>query len=301
MQTTENLRYVSEYLPTAVRQALNRLPEDISRNLQEIRLRADRPVCLTTGGQDRMLSASGTVTQEPKAALHTPPEMLLQCFQAVVSYSVHSHEQDVAEGFVTLRGGCRVGVCGTAVRTGREIRSIKRIGGLNFRIAGEQIGTAETAFRQTGHTGGILVAGSPGSGKTTFLRDYCRLLGNSSRTALIDERGEIAAVYHGVPQHDIGVMTDVLDGYPRAAGILTALRVLNPVQILCDELLTAEDSAAVLEAVGCGVQITASAHAGSFEELHRREILAPLLKANVFRYCVMLVGVGQVQSVRRLP
>lgn len=300
MKTTENLRHAAEYLPSGVRQSVQKLDAARSARVQEIRLRAGRPVCLTIAGNSALLAPDGTITRNPAAALVSSQEELMHSFQAVMSYSVHSHQNDIASGFVTIRGGCRVGICGTAVRQGESIQSVRSISGMNFRIAGEYPGAAASVFQQVGGTGGILAAGAPGTGKTTFLRDYCRLLGDRHRTALVDERGELAAVWRGIPQHDVGLMTDVLDGYPRAQGILTALRVMTPEHIVCDELSGQADAAAVIAAAGSGVGLTASVHAGSFEDLAQREVLAPLLKAGVFRYCVMLSGVGQVQSVRRL-
>ncbi|MBQ4465679.1 MAG: Flp pilus assembly complex ATPase component TadA [Oscillospiraceae bacterium] len=300
MNTREHLQNIVEYLPAQVRRSIGLLPEESRSRIQEIRLRAGKPVCLTSAGKPELLAPDGRTTRNPAAALIPSPEDIAHSFQAVMSYSVHSHQQDLAEGFVTIRGGCRVGLCGSAVRQGDAIQTVKSISALNFRIPGEFFGCAASVFRQTGQAGGLLIAGAPASGKTTFLRDLCRLLGDRFRTALVDERGEIAAVYRGIPQHDVGLMTDVLDGYPRAEGILTALRVMNPDHILCDELSRPEDVEAVRSALGCGVQISASVHAGSFTQLQSRRLLQPLLEAGAFRYCVMLTGVGQVQSVRKL-
>lgn len=297
MKAPETLAIAAEYLPPAVRRAVLSLPERTRSAIQEIRLRAGRSVTLTVG-EDRFLAAGG-LTDDPSAALIPTAEETARSLQAVLSYSVHSHRQELAEGYVTIRGGCRVGFCGTAVREGECVQSLRHVSAMNFRIAAEHPGCAAAVYRQTGQAGGILVAGRPGAGKTTFLRDLCRLLGDRSRTSLIDERGELAAVYHGIPAHDTGRMTDVLDGYPRAGGILTALRVLSPVQIVCDELLSLEDADAVLAAAGCGVQVSASVHAGSMAELEKRSVLAPLLEAGVFRYAVFLEGT-RVQSVRRL-
>ena len=299
MKTPETLTLAADYLPPAVRSAVLHLPPETRSRICEIRLRAGRPVSLTLGASDRFLAA-GELTGNPASALIPGIDELGRSLQALLSYSVHSHRQELTEGYLTIRGGCRVGICGTAVRDGDSVQSVKYVSGLDFRIAGEFPGCAESVFRQTGQAGGLLVAGRPGSGKTTFLRDVCRLLGDRSRTALIDERGELAAVHHGIPSHDTGLMTDVLDGYPRAKGILTALRVLNPVHIVCDELISAADADAVLAAAGCGVQITASVHAGSLAELEKRRNLAPLLDAGVFRYAVFLDRT-QVQSIRRLP
>lgn len=301
MQAWDNLRTTAEYLPTTVRSAVLRLDARLQESVQEIRLRSGRPVGICSSGREYCLHADGSLTAEPAGALTVSQEDVARAFQAVCAYSVHSHEQDVAEGFVTIRGGCRVGICGTAVRRGDAPMALRHISSLNFRIAGEYIGTALGFWQQIGQKpAGILVAGPVGSGKTTFLRDLCRLIGSSARTALIDERGELACMLRGMPQHDVGRMTDVLDGYPRAEGILTALRVLTPDCIICDEISTRQDADAVLQANGCGVQLAASCHAGNADELRKRTVLQPLLEANVFRYCVFLGSPGKVRAVQRL-
>lgn len=299
MKASDNLKAVLEYLPQNVRRSLQSLPENRLARIQEIRLRSNRPVGIAEGGREQFLTKDGALTVQPVNGLIVSQEEIARSFQAVVSYSVYSHEQDVAEGFVTIRGGCRVGICGTAVRQSDRVQNVRNVSGLNFRIAGEFPGVAASVWRQIGQAGSILVAGPVGSGKTTFLRDLSRIIGNVCRTALVDERGELAAVMRGIPQNDVGIMTDVLDGYPRAAGILTALRVLSPDYIICDEISTIDDAEAILRANGCGVQFAATAHAGSVEELHRRNVLQPLLEADVFRYCVLLNG-GKVQALRRL-
>ncbi len=298
MQAHENLKTTLEYLPPAVRQSLQRLKPD---GIEEIRLRCARPVAVCIAGRERFLTESGMLTDTPEQALHMRAEDIAQSFQAVCAYSLYSHERDIASGFVTIRGGCRVGICGTASNQPDMPMTLRHISGLNFRIAGEFIGCASQIFRQIGtEPVSILLAGTVGSGKTTMLRDLCRLLGNRSRTSLVDERGEIAAVQRGIPQHDVGLKTDVLDGYPRAVGILTALRVLTPEYIVCDELSTQEDVQAVLQAAGCGVQFAATCHAATPDDLYRRPVLRPLLDAGMFRFCVMLGHAGTVQTIRRL-
>ena len=293
-----NLKAVTEYLPQSVRKSIESLPDPTQDLIREIRLRCGRPVAVSLNGKEQFLMPEGGLTMRSSEALIASRDDLTRSFQAVVSYSVYSHEQDVAEGFVTIRGGCRVGICGTAVRLGEHVQNIRQIAGLNFRIAGAFPGIAESVFRQTaGHS--VLIAGPVGSGKTTFLRDLARLNGNRWRTALVDERGELAAVVKGLPQQDIGLLTDVLDGYPRASGILTALRVLSPDCIVCDEISTISDADAILQAAGCGVQFLASVHAGSLEALRERPVLQPLLDAEVFSYAVLLQS-GRVSGIRSL-
>lgn len=301
MKASRALQSVLEYLPIKVRSSIIKLPPETQDQIQEIRLRSCRPVGIRVNGMEQILTLQGYLTKTSSDGLLCSFEEIGQAFQAVCSYSVYSHERDISEGYVTIRGGCRVGICGTASIQKNTPLTLRNISGLNFRIAGEFIGTSQQVWeRISAENAGILIAGSVGSGKTTFLRDLCRLIGNCYQTSLVDERGEIAAVYRGVPMHDIGLKTDVLDGYPRSEGILTALRVMTPQYIICDEISTQNDVQAILSAAGCGVNFAASCHAGNMEELLNRNVLRPLFDAKVFRHCVFLENNGHVRSVRRL-
>lgn len=278
-----------------------KLPPEITQHIQEIRLRSDRPVGIRVNGTEKFLTMQGYLTDSPMDAVIITCEEIAQTFQAVCSYSVYSHERDLSEGYVTIRGGCRVGICGSACVQENVPVKLRNISGLNFRIGGEYIGTAHKVWQEIcNETGGILVAGTVGSGKTTFLRDLCRIIGDRFLTSLVDERGEIAAVHRGVPQHNIGLKTDVLDGYPRSVGILTALRVMTPQYIICDEISTQQDVQAILQAAGCGVFFAASCHAGSMDELYHRSVLLPLFHAQVFQHCVFLENNGHVRFIRRM-
>lgn len=301
LQNIENLMTVFDYLPHNVRQAIRQLPAAQRADIQEIRLRTHRPVSIVMKGEELFLTQADGLARLPEQAISLNTEEIARSFQAVCSYSVYSHERDLAEGFVTIRGGCRVGICGTANLRQGEGMTLRHISSMNFRIAGAYPGIAESVWNQIGQKpAGILVAGPVGSGKTTFLRDLCRLIGNRCRTALIDERGELAAMQRGIPQHEIGRLTDVLDGYPRAVGILTALRVMSPQVIVCDEISTGRDADAILQASGCGVSFAASCHAGELDDLSRRTVLRPLIENGVFRYCVLLERAGSIRAVRRL-
>ncbi len=301
MQNIENLKTVLEYLPHTVRQAIRRLPDTQCAGIHEIRLRTHRPVSVVMKGEELFLTPTDGLSRLPETAISLNTEEIARSFQSVCSYSVYSHERDLAEGFVTIRGGCRVGICGTASLRQGESMTLRHISSMNFRIAGAYPAIAESIWNQIGQKpAGLLIAGPVGSGKTTFLRDLCRLIGNHFRTALVDERGELAAMQRGIPQHEIGRLTDVLDGYPRAVGILTALRVMSPQVIVCDEISTQKDADAILQANGCGVTFAASCHAGEMEDLSRRHVLRPLLENGVFRYCVLLERAGSIRSVRRL-
>ena len=138
-----------------------------------------------------------------------------------------------------------------------------------------------------------LVLGPPGSGKTTLLRDLIRLISDGKgiepqRVGVADERGELAALWHGEPQFYIGRQTDVLDGCPKAEGLSILLRSMNPQVLAVDEITHPEDVAAMMEAVGCGVSLLASAHGGSLKDLERRQVYRNLLHEEIFHRAIFL-------------
>lgn len=249
--------------------------------VSEIRLRAGRPaVYVDLHGEMKICSeqlSGGDIADY---------------FAEICRYSIHSYQNEIAEGFVTLDGGHRVGICGTAVKEDGRITFIKDISGLNVRVAHAVIGCSDDIFEQLGECSALIV-GRPMSGKTTILRDLARRLGQRRRVTVIDSRGEIAAAVHGLPSFDIGLNTDVLSGCGKSEGIMLALRSLNPEYIICDEI--AHDEEAVEQALFCGVKIIASAHAGSLVELRRR---ARGL-AETFDAAVMIGERGKIIEVQR--
>jgi len=271
--------------------------------LSEVRLRCGRPAAFTYPDGSRYLTHSGHLTMcaGNTECITVKPETLTAAVDALCSYSVHSRSRELREGWFVLPGGVRVGVTGTSSETAEG--TLRDYSSLNFRIAREVRGCAEEIFRRCGYRAGILVCGGVNSGKTTVLRDLCRLCGSVCKTALIDERNEIAACSGGLPTSDVGIMTDVLTGCKRSKGILSAVRTMSPEMIFCDEIATPEDAEAILSAHGSGVRFAATIHAGSFEELMTRDIARRLIDAGVFTYAVILRGSGEpsaVSEIRRL-
>lgn len=234
--------------------------------LAEIRLRAGRPcVCVNIYGE--MKTCSGVITAEEIA----------DCFAEICRYSLYSFESEIAQGFITLDGGHRVGICGTAVLKDGKLASIKDISGLNIRVAHQRLGLADELYERVFSRGAhsLLLGGAPLSGKTTMLRDLARRLGERRRVVLIDTRGELSASVRGTPSFDIGLNTDALCGVEKSDGIMLALRTLSPEIIICDEL--GNDGAAIEQAMFCGVKIVASAHADSIEQLKKRPATRDIL------------------------
>lgn len=251
----------------------------------EIRLRAGRPaVCVDIFGQTKICSEKLDGSD------------IAEYFTEICRYSIHSYQNEIAEGFVTLDGGHRVGICGTAVRENGHITFIKDISGLNIRAAHAAVGCSDEIYDRLGECS-MIIAGKPMSGKTTILRDLARRIGQRRRVTVIDSRGEIAAAVHGMPSFDIGLNTDVLSGCEKSEGITLALRSMNPEFIICDEL--AHDEEAVEQALLCGVKIIASAHSGSLSELDKRYKVENHGLSELFEAAVMLGDRGRILEIKR--
>ncbi|MDR1927609.1 MAG: Flp pilus assembly complex ATPase component TadA [Oscillospiraceae bacterium] len=297
------------HLPHFLRERLAAVPEGVRAQTREIRLRAGAPMTLTTAAGTLFFSERGGL-----APLYQPPCLCLdagalaQALQSLCGYSVHSYAEDIARGFLTLPGGHRAGICGTAVVQGGRVTAVRNVSSVNLRIAREVPGAA-TALCQRLFTAGqlpsVLIAGAPGSGKTTLLRDLALrlssgLCGAVVRVAAVDERGEIAGVREGLPCCNVGAATDVLTGYPKEEGILLALRSLSPEMILCDELGGEADAAALEQGFHAGVSFAASLHAGSAEEALARPVARRLLAMEAFDWLVQLEGAAKPCAIREL-
>ncbi|HEX2938338.1 MAG TPA: stage III sporulation protein AA, partial [Ruminiclostridium sp.] len=268
--------------------------------IQEIRLRINRPVVLSLPDGPMFITQNGAPALLPRAGLLTARrENIDEAYRLICDCSVHSHQREIKNGFVTIRGGHRAGICGTAVTEDDSVVNIRDISSINLRIARDIEGAAKNIAKTViseGRVVGTLIFGPPGCGKTTVLRDLARMLSNGSilgrifRVAIVDERGEIAATFHGSPQNDLGICCDVLDGYPKGEGIMQAVRSLSPDVVICDEIGGEEDEKAVELSLNAGVSVIASAHAGSITELLSRPQTSRLIESGAFKFGVRLAG-----------
>ena len=267
-------------LPSHLAVMLENLPRDISSKICEIRLRTGRPLTLTLTDTTIIPNCEMTVTTK---------DIELTAARAF-RYSMHSSAAQLCEGYAAWCGGIRVGISGTASLDGGRVMNVRDISSLNIRIPREITGCADEIFNSCFNVRPIslLIAGEPSSGKTTFLRDLARSCGGIYRTAIIDERSEIAAMVSGVPTNDVGIMTDIFDRYPRKAAIETAVRVMSPQVLICDEIGSAEDIASLEYACDSGVALIATCHCGSLSELSDKPNISKLLARGIFDTVLLL-------------
>lgn len=294
-------------LSTNLKGILQMVPVSAKRSAFEIRLRAGSPIALICPGQCWFLGEGSELHNLPQKGYIITGADIADSVVSMCSHSVHSHQQEMCNGFISLRGGHRAGICGTAVLAGGKITAIREITSVNLRIAREVPGSAapliDKIFRH--QLSGVLLVGPPSSGKTTLLRDLARQLscgkaGRLYKVAVVDERCEIGAVYEGVAQNYLGPSCDILSGYPKGEGILTAIRTLSPQVIVCDEIGAREEVDNILDGLHCGVKVVASAHANSIEELCHRTQVRRLLEHGAFERIVMLGGADSPGEIKEI-
>jgi len=272
-----------------IRDILISLPQTVKNSTEEIRLRANMPIALTVSGDTVFITRNSrvafTLTPElPKATLQD----ISESFKLLCGGSVYAHTNELKNGFIMMRNGCRAGVCGSMGENG----VINDITSVNIRIAREIKGCANSLVKAY-YGAGLLIAGPPGSGKTTLLRDLVRqlsysVMGKYKRVAVIDSRGEISRSFGGGAINDLGPNTDVLFTPDKAAGIEMAVRTMFPEVIAFDEIGTTEELKKVQESFFSGVEVLTTAHIGSLNELSRRKVTAELLKSGAISQVAVL-------------
>lgn len=238
-------------------------------NLCEIRFRAGRPLMLYYSQGAYFCSRNGGITEDRKNAVMCSSDDLARLVSAFCKSSVYAYENEIKEGFLTISGGHRVGISGKAVLDKNGVKNITQFSGVNIRIAREFKNCGDECVRHICENGRIynsVIISPPGVGKTTVIRDVARKLSENFKVSVIDERSEIAASVGGVPQFDVGIQTDVLDGFPKSYGIICALRSLSPDVIITDEIGTDSDISAIKELLSGGCKTITTMHGYSIKE-----------------------------------
>ena len=278
---------VLEYIPYNIKKLVQQI--QLQNEIEEIRLRANKPLCIKTSKGTEVIEY--IVSQQE----------ILQTFEKICENSVYSYRKQICDGYITIRGGNRVGIVGSAVVDNGQVININYISSLNFRIAREKLGCSNKIIEdivniEQNTIYNTLIISPPGCGKTTLLRDIIRNISNGindlnfkgKTVGIVDERGEIAAMYKGIPQNDIGIRSDVIDNMPKPEAMRILVRSMSPDVVACDEIGSMEDVKAIDYAMCSGVKGIFTAHGKDIEEVNKNSEISKLLQKKVFERIIKL-------------
>ncbi len=304
MKTKEKTKLpseISELFPTEIKDCFENLSDDILSRLQEIRIRADRPITLFDGRQSYFADSHGNLSVRPiKNSITASEKCVTEIFEKACEYSVNTHMDEIVNGFVTIHGGHRIGVCGRAVFKSGYIRSVRNISSLNIRIAGDVKNLLTDELTELFKVNqNILICGAPSSGKTTLLKQIMTYMTDGSKIApkkvsVIDERFELISGF------DSGHNCDLLSGYPKDIGIMQAVRTLSPDYIIFDELGGKSECEKIIEGCECGVNIITTLHCRSKAELANKANVDELIRKGIFDKIVFLKGCEQPGQIKEI-
>lgn len=263
--------------------------QKIANELQEIRIRCNRPIILKLRAIEIVIEYEVSQTE------------ILQILEKLCDNSIYAYKNQICEGFLTIKGGHRVGITGTAVVENDKVINLKYVTSLNFRIAREVLGCSYKILNQIIDTKNntiftSLIVSPPGRGKTTILRDAIRNISNGIESmnfpgktcGVVDERGEIAAMYHGIPQNDVGIRTDVVENISKAKGMKMLIRSMAPEVIACDEIGSKEDVEAIKEAILSGVKGIFTMHGRNIEDVKANPEIRNLVESMKIEKIIIL-------------
>lgn len=277
---------VLEYFPYDIK---SKIREYNLENLEEIRVRSNRNILLKIGQEEFRVDYIINTNE------------ILEILQRICDNSIYTYQGQICNGYITIRGGHRVGITGNVVVKEGQVINISHIYSLNFRIAKQIIGCSNIIIpyilnlKENGVYNTVIIS-PPGRGKTTLLRDCIRSISNGIlnygfhgiTVGVVDERGEIAAMYKGIPQNDLGERTDILDNVSKDIGMKMLVRSMSPKVIAADEIGTEEDVQAINYAVTSGVKGIFTAHGDSLENITLNPILSKLYNLGILERIILI-------------
>ncbi len=274
----EILKYLPNNIYILITETIKQNPQTkIKENAIEIRLRNNKPVIIKLPNLDIVIKYD--VTEKD----------ILYTLEKLCENSIYAYKNQICQGFITIKGGHRVGITGSCVIENGKIINIKYISSLNFRIAREIKGCCNKILKDVINKDNIyttLIVSPPGKGKTTMLRDLIRTISNGipeinfrgKTCGVVDERGEISAMYKGIAQNDVGIRTDIIENINKAQGMQILIRSMSPEIIACDEIGTKEDVLAIKYAVTSGVKGIFTMHGAEMRDIRANKDINELIE-----------------------
>ncbi|MBM7613995.1 stage III sporulation protein AA [Alkaliphilus hydrothermalis] len=300
---------LEQYLCPELRKIVGKIPETFKTTMEEIRLRMNQPLMVYGNNQDYFVSPTGELVKDRERGFPVGRINIENTLQFISNYSIYAVEEELKRGYITITGGHRVGIVGRVVTDDKGIKTMRDFSGLNIRVSREKKGVANSVMKylinERGDFYNTLIVSPPQCGKTTLLRDIIRHISNGMpalglrglKIGVVDERSEIGGSFQGVPQNDLGVRTDLLDGCPKAAGMMMLIRAMSPEVIATDEVGKQEDNMAIEEALMAGIRLITTVHGNSVEDLYHKKIICNLVKDKIFQRIIVLSNKGDVGTI----
>jgi len=298
--TSSLIRDILPVLAARVARVIERAVSHETEPFEEVRLRAGKPLVLQNYCNEWFIGSDGRLSSKPEGSFVVLPEDIKTSLELMSENSIYACHDEIKNGYITIRGGHRVGIAGRAILEDGIVKGIKDISCLNIRLANQIIGCSRRVIRHiirgNSDVFNTLIISPPQCGKTTILRDIARSLSNGIpelgfkgvKVAIVDERSEIAACRKGIAQNDVGLRTDVLDGCPKKIGMPMAIRSMSPKVLITDEIGNDGDRDAVQCVLNAGVRIITTAHGYNVSEMRSRREVLRLIEDKAFdRYVVL--------------
>jgi stage III sporulation protein AA len=286
-----------EILPKTIRSKLEQV-ENVQQ-LEELRIKVNKPLFIHIGSKEEVWDYIAT------------SEDIKYIMQRISNYSIYAFEDEIRQGYITIKGGHRVGLCGICVIENNSIKTIKDISSVNIRVCKEVIGCADKVMPYIINNNSVyntIIISPPKCGKTTLLRDISRIISQGDKdkkfygknVSIIDERSEIGGSFKGIPQMDVGMRSDILDNCPKSQGIMMAIRSMSPDVIVCDEIGTQRDMESILMALNSGISLITTIHGFGIEDLYKRLVFKDIVDNYVFTRGIVLSnkkGIGTIECI----